>query len=104
VTNTDIYSYCQDALPGALNEPGLGVGFNGADNQVDPSSLNGLVKPDQGILQMSPPQSTVPSELFPFAEGHGIESFTFDEVYGNGLSIKDADVIGTDEESVWQVS
>ncbi|OQU93088.1 hypothetical protein SORBI_3001G474600 [Sorghum bicolor] len=103
VTNTDIYSYCQDALPGALNEPGLGVGFNGADNQVDPSSLNGLVKPDQGILQMSPPQSTVPSELFPFAEGHGIESFTFDEVYGNGLSIKDADVIGTDEESVWQL-
>ncbi|KAG0552420.1 hypothetical protein BDA96_01G505800 [Sorghum bicolor] len=92
-----------DALPGALNEPGLGVGFNGADNQVDPSSLNGLVKPDQGILQMSPPQSTVPSELFPFAEGHGIESFTFDEVYGNGLSIKDADVIGTDEESVWQL-
>ena len=53
---------------------------------------------------MPPPESNVPSELFPFAEGHGIESFTFDEVYSNGLSIKDADVVGTDEESVWQVS
>lgn len=103
MTNTDIYSYHQDALPGALNEPGLGIGFNGADNQLDPSSLNGLVKPDQGILQMSPP-NTVPSELFPFAEGQGIESFTFDEVYSNGLNTKDADVVGTDEESVWQVS
>lgn len=103
MTNTDIYS-CQDALPVALNDPGLGIEFNGADNQLDPLSLNGLLKPDQGVHQMSPPQSTVPSELFPFAEGPGIESFTFDEVYSNGLSIKDADVVGTDEESVWQVS
>ena len=104
MTNTDIYSYSQDALSVALNEPGLGIGFNGADNQLDPSSLNGLLKPDQGVLQMPPPESNVPSELFPFAEGHGIESFTFDEVYSNGLSITDADVVGTDEESVWQVS
>lgn len=100
MTNTDIYS-CQDALPVTLNEPGLAIEFNGADNQLDPSSLNGLVKP---FLQMSTPQSTVPSELFPFAEEHGNESFTFHEVYSNGLSIKDAEIVGTNEESVWQVS
>lgn len=94
MTNTDIYYHCQDALPVAVNEPGLGIEFNGANNQLDSSSLNGLVKLDQ---------STVPSELLPFAEGHGIESFTFDEVYSNGLNIKDVDV-GADEESVWQVS
>lgn len=83
-----------------LNEPGLAIEFNGADNQLDPSSLNGLVKP---FLQMSTPQSTVPSELFPFTEEHGNESFTFHEVYSNGLSIKDAEIVGTNEESVWQL-
>ncbi|CAD6209959.1 unnamed protein product [Miscanthus lutarioriparius] len=56
VTNTDIYSYSQDALSVALNEPDLGIGFNGADNQLDPSSLNDLVKPDQGSFKCPPPK------------------------------------------------
>jgi len=88
-------------LPVALNEPALGIALNGADNQLDPSSLNGL--PDQGVHQMPPPLITDPSKRFPFFEGPGIESFTFDEVY-NGLGIKDADTVDTDQGSLWQVS
>lgn len=80
------------------------MAFNGAYNQLDPSSLNGLVKPGQGVHQMHPPQITDPSKEFPFTVGPGIESFTFDEVYSNVLSIKDANTVGTDEESLWQVS
>ncbi|RCV46155.1 hypothetical protein SETIT_9G510100v2 [Setaria italica] len=102
-TTTDFYSHGQDALPVALNEPGFGIAFDEADNQLDPSSLNGLVKPDQGVHRMAPPQIADPSKQFPFTEGSGIESFTFDEVYSNGLSIKDADTVGTDEESLWQL-
>jgi hypothetical protein len=100
-TTTDLYSHGQDALPVALNEPALGIALNGADNQLDPSSLNGL--PDQGVHRMPPSQITDPSKQFPFTEGPGIESFTFGEVY-NGLGIKDADTVDTDEESLWQVS
>jgi hypothetical protein len=66
--------------------------------------LNVLVKPDQGVHRIAPPQITGLSKQFPFTEGPGIESFTFDEVYSNGSSIKDADTVGTDEESLWQVS
>ncbi|TKV97726.1 hypothetical protein SEVIR_9G514300v4 [Setaria viridis] len=102
-TTADFYSHGQDALPVALNEPGFGIAFDEADNQLDPSSLNGLVKPDQGVHRMAPPQIADPSKQFPFTEGSGIESFTFDEVYSNGLSIKDADTVGTDEESLWQL-
>ncbi|PUZ42444.1 hypothetical protein GQ55_9G582700 [Panicum hallii var. hallii] len=99
-TTTDLYSHGQDALPVALNEPALGIALNGADNQLDPSSLNGL--PDQGVHRMPPSQITDPSKQFPFTEGPGIESFTFGEVY-NGLGIKDADTVDTDEESLWQL-
>jgi len=52
---------------------------------------------------MPPPLITDPSKQFPFTEGPGIESFTFDEVY-NGLGIKDADTVDTDQGSLWQVS
>ncbi|XP_062210180.1 calmodulin-binding transcription activator 2-like isoform X2 [Phragmites australis] len=102
-TNTSFYSHGQDTLPVVLNESGLGFAFNGADSQLDLSSWNG-VKPDKGIHQMPPPQVSVPSEQFPFTEGSGVESFTFDEVYSNGLGIKDADVAVTDQEELWQLT
>ncbi|CAL4921216.1 unnamed protein product [Urochloa decumbens] len=95
-TTTDFYSHGQD-------ECGLGIAVNGAHNQLDPSSLNGLVKPDQGVHQMAVPQIIDPSKQFPFTEVPGIESFTFDEVYSNGLSVKDADTVGTDDETLWQL-
>jgi calmodulin-binding transcription activator len=65
-------------------------------------SLNRVMNPD--IHQMSQPQISLPSEQFPFTEGPGIKSFTFDEIYSSGLSIKDADGAGTDEGSLWQVT
>ncbi|RLN43078.1 calmodulin-binding transcription activator 3-like isoform X2 [Panicum miliaceum] len=99
-TTTDLYSHGQDALQVALNEPAPGIALNGADNQLDPSSSNDL--PDQGVHRMPPPQITDRSKQFPFTEGPGIESFTFDEVY-NGLGINDADTADTDEESLWQL-
>uniref|UniRef100_A0A0A9E2D2 Uncharacterized protein n=1 Tax=Arundo donax TaxID=35708 RepID=A0A0A9E2D2_ARUDO len=103
-TSTGLYSHGQDNLPLVLNDPRLGIAFNGADSQLDLSAWNGVITPDTGIHQMPPLQVPVPSEQVPFTEGPGIESFTFDEVYSNGLSIKDADVAGIDEESLWQVS
>jgi calmodulin-binding transcription activator len=78
--------------------------FNGFDSQLDLSSLNRVMNPDNVIHQMSQPQISLPSEQFPFTEGPGIKSFTFDEIYSSGLSIKDADGAGTDEGSLWQVT
>jgi calmodulin-binding transcription activator len=63
-----------------------------------------MMEPDNGIHQTSVPQVSVLSEQFPFTGGPGIEFFTFDEIYSNGLNIKGADGAGTDGESPWQVT
>ncbi|KAL6867691.1 hypothetical protein ACP4OV_015715 [Aristida adscensionis] len=101
-TNTDFYSRGQDTLPVVLNESDIGIAFSGADNQLDMSSYG--VKPDKGIHQIPPLIIPVPSEQFPLTEGSGIESFTFDEVYSNGLDIKDADAAVADEQPLWQLT
>ncbi|KAJ1298425.1 hypothetical protein BS78_01G452300 [Paspalum vaginatum] len=103
-TNTEIYDHGQDSLPVVLNEPDLGIAFNMADNQLYLLSWKGQINLDKGIYhQLPPPEVGVPSEQFPFNEGSVIESFTFDEIYDNGSSIKDADAVGTDEGSLWQL-
>ncbi|TVU48115.1 hypothetical protein EJB05_07740 [Eragrostis curvula] len=101
--NTGFYSRGEDNLPVFHDESG-GIAFNGADSQLNLSSLDGVMKPGNSIHQMSLPQVSTPSEQFSLTEGSGIESFTFDEIYSNGLSIKDADGASTDEGSLWQLS
>ncbi|KAK3150723.1 hypothetical protein QOZ80_3AG0236850 [Eleusine coracana subsp. coracana] len=101
--NTSFYSHGEDNLR-VFHDASGQIAFNGADSQLDLSSLNGMMKPNNGIHHMSLPQVSVPYEQFPFTEGPGIESFTFDEIYSNGLSIKDADGASTDEGSLCQLS
>ncbi|WVZ55779.1 hypothetical protein U9M48_006399, partial [Paspalum notatum var. saurae] len=103
-TNTDRYDHGQDSLPVVLNEPDLGITFNRVGNQLDLLSWKGQVNLDKGIHdQLPPPEVGALSEQFPFTEGSVIESFTFDEIYDNGSSMKDADAVRTDEGSLWQL-
>lgn len=101
--NTGFYSHGQDNLPVVLNESDLGTAFNGPNSQFDLSLWIEAMKPDKGTHQIRLYQAPVPSEQSPFTGGPGIESFTFDEVYNNGLSIKDVDGDDTDGETPWQV-
>lgn len=102
-TNSGFYDHSQNSIPVVLNEPGLRIAFDRGGNQLDLSSWNGQINPDKRLYQMPPPEVGFHSEQFPFTEGSGIESFSFDEVYNNGLSIKDADAVGTDDGSLWQL-
>ncbi|CAM0871794.1 unnamed protein product [Alopecurus aequalis] len=101
--NTGFYSHYQDNLPVIPNESSLGISFNGPNSQFDLSAWNEMTKPDKGIHQLPPYQSHVPSEQSTFTEGPGIESFSFDEVYSNGLGTKDDGHADTDGESLWQL-
>ncbi|BAF11144.1 calmodulin-binding transcription activator 2 isoform X1 [Oryza sativa Japonica Group] len=101
--NTGFYSHGQDNLPVVLNESDLGTAFNGPNSQFDLSLWIEAMKPDKGTHQIPLYQAPVPSEQSPFTGGPGIESFTFDEVYNNGLSIKDVDGDDTDGETPWQI-
>jgi len=106
--NTGFYSHYKDNLPVIPDESSLGISFNGSFNgpssQFDLSAWNEMTKPDKGIHQFLPYQSHVPSEQSAFTEGPGIESFTFDEVYSNGLGIKDDGHEDTSGVPLWQVS
>ncbi|KAM3231109.1 hypothetical protein ACQJBY_061334 [Aegilops geniculata] len=101
--NTGFYSHYQDNSPVIHNESTLGITFNGPSTQFDLSSWNEMTKLNKGIHQLPPYQSHVPSEQPPFTEGPGIESFSFDEVYSNGLDIKDDGHADTDREALWQL-
>ncbi|KAF7050686.1 hypothetical protein CFC21_059018 [Triticum aestivum] len=101
--NTGFYSHYQDNSPVIHNESTLGITFNGPSTQFDLSSWNEMTKLNKGIHQLPPYQSHVPSEQPPFTEGPGIESFSFDEVYSNGLDIKDGGHADTDREALWQL-
>ncbi|KAF0911202.1 hypothetical protein E2562_007974 [Oryza meyeriana var. granulata] len=101
--NTGFCSHDQDNLPVVLNESNIGTAFNGPNSQFDLSLWTEAMKPDKGTHQMPLYQTLVPSEQSPFTEGPGIESFTFDEVYNNGLSIKDVGGGDTDGETPWQI-
>jgi hypothetical protein len=85
------------------NESNFGIAFNGPRSQFNLSSWNEMTKPDKGIHQLPPYQSHVPPEQSPFTDGPGIESYTFDEVYSNGMGIKDDVHADTAGEQLWQV-
>ncbi|KAL5217865.1 hypothetical protein ABZP36_018549 [Zizania latifolia] len=101
--NTGLYSHGQDNLPVVLNESDLVTAFSSPSSQFDLPLWTEAMKPDKGIPQILSYQPLVPSEQPPFTEGPGIESFTFDEVYNNGLNIKDVGGDGTDGETPWQL-
>ncbi|KAG8073805.1 hypothetical protein GUJ93_ZPchr0006g45289 [Zizania palustris] len=101
--NTGLYSHGQDNLPVVLNESDLVTAFSSPSSQFDLPLWTEVMKPDKGIPQILSYQALVPSEQPPFTEGPGIESFTFDEVYNNGLNIKDVGGDGTDGETPWQL-
>jgi hypothetical protein len=85
------------------NESSFGIAFNEPSSRFDLSSWNEMTKPDKGIHQLPPYQSHVSPEQYPFTDGPGIESFSFDEVYSNGLGIKDDVHADTDGEPLLQV-
>uniref|UniRef100_A0A0D9VQK3 CG-1 domain-containing protein n=1 Tax=Leersia perrieri TaxID=77586 RepID=A0A0D9VQK3_9ORYZ len=101
--NTGFYSHGQEKLYVPLNETDFGTAFNGPNSQFDLSLWIETMKPYKGTNQIPLYQALVPSEQSPFTEDQGIESFTFDEVYNNGLSIKDVGGDGTGGETPWQI-
>ena len=85
-----------------LNGSSTGVATNGYANQTDPTSWNPVIELDNGPVQM-PLQFPVPPEQGTSTEGLGIDYLTFDEVYSDGLSLKDIGAAGASGESFWQV-
>ncbi|KAG2549472.1 calmodulin-binding transcription activator 3-like isoform X2 [Panicum virgatum] len=84
-----------------LNGSSTGVATNGYANQTDPTSWNPVIELDNGPVQM-PLQFPVPPEQGTSTEGLGIDYLTFDEVYSDGLSLKDIGAAGASGESFWQ--
>ncbi|KAG2538400.1 hypothetical protein PVAP13_9NG356600 [Panicum virgatum] len=99
--NTSFYPGNQHSSPLVLNESSTGVAMNGYANQIDPTSWNPVIELDNGPVQM-PLQFPVPPEQGTSTEGLGIDYLTFDEVYSDGLSLKDIGDAGAGGESFWQ--
>jgi hypothetical protein len=85
-----------------LNGSSTGVATDGYANQTDLTSWNPVIELDNGPVQM-PLQFPVPPEQGTSTEGLGIDYLTFDEVYSDGLSLKDIGAAGAGGESFWQV-
>ncbi|KAL5230741.1 hypothetical protein ABZP36_029517 [Zizania latifolia] len=88
------YSSSQHDSPLVLNDLSLELA----------TKWNGVMKPDEGTVQMSHVQPPVHTEQGLFTEVPGVEYLTFDEVYSDGLSLKDISAAGADAESFWQFS
>lgn len=96
---TNFYSSSQHDSPLVLSDPNLELANNGHE-----SLWNGVMKPDEGTVQMTHLQPPVHPEQGMFTtEGQGVEYLTFDEVYSDGLSLKDIGAAGADVEPFWQV-
>lgn len=76
---------------------------NGCVNQTDLPSWNSVIELDNEPVQLPPLQFPVPPDQGTSSEGLGIDYLTFDEVYSDGLSLKDIGASGTDGESFLQV-
>ncbi|KAG8091397.1 hypothetical protein GUJ93_ZPchr0012g21134, partial [Zizania palustris] len=93
------YSSSQQNFPVILNDESIELASNGHE-----ASWNGVMKPDEGTIQMSHLQPPFHPEQGMFTEGQGVEYLTFDEVYSDGLSLNDISVAGADVESFWPFS
>uniref|UniRef100_A0A0E0IRG4 CG-1 domain-containing protein n=1 Tax=Oryza nivara TaxID=4536 RepID=A0A0E0IRG4_ORYNI len=97
---TNFYSSSQHDSPLVLSDPNLELENNGHE-----SLWNGVMKTDEGTVQMTHLQPPVHPEQGMFTtEGQGVEYLTFDEVYSDGLSLKDIGAAGADVEPFWQLS
>uniref|UniRef100_A0A0E0IRG5 CG-1 domain-containing protein n=1 Tax=Oryza nivara TaxID=4536 RepID=A0A0E0IRG5_ORYNI len=97
---TNFYSSSQHDSPLVLSDPNLELENNGHE-----SLWNGVMKTDEGTVQMTHLQPPVHPEQGMFTtEGQGVEYLTFDEVYSDGLSLKDIGAAGADVEPFWQFS
>uniref|UniRef100_A0A0D9XJ43 CG-1 domain-containing protein n=1 Tax=Leersia perrieri TaxID=77586 RepID=A0A0D9XJ43_9ORYZ len=96
--HTGFYSSSQHELP-VINDSNHELATNGHE-----SSWNMAIKPDEGTTQLSHLQPFVHPEQGMPTEGQGVEYLTFDEVYTDGLSLKDISAAGADVESFWQLS
>ncbi|KAF0928412.1 hypothetical protein E2562_003230, partial [Oryza meyeriana var. granulata] len=94
---TSFYSNSQHDSSLVFGDPSLEHAANGHE-----LSWNGVMKPDEGTVQMSHLQPPVQPEQF--TQGQGVEYLTFDEVYSDGLSLKDISAAGADVEPFWQFS
>jgi hypothetical protein len=101
--NTSFYPGNQHNSPQVLNGSSTMVAANGRANQTDVPSWNPVIELDNGPVQMPPLHFPVPPDQGTSTEGLGIDYLTFDEVYSDGLSLKDVGAAGADGESFWQV-
>nr|CAB3499799.1 unnamed protein product [Digitaria exilis] len=100
--NTTFYPGNQHNFPIVLNGSSTVVAMNERANQIDLPSWNSVIDLDNGPVQMPPLQFPVLTEQGTSTEG--IDYFTFDEVYSDGLSLKDIGATGADGASPWQFS
>lgn len=78
------------------------LGTNGRASQTDIPSWNSVIELDQPV-QMPHLQFPVPLDQGATTEALGVDYLTFDEVYSDGLSLKDIGAAGTHVESYLQV-
>ncbi|CAL4941505.1 unnamed protein product [Urochloa decumbens] len=102
--NTSFYPSNQHNSPLVLNGSSTLVATNERANHTDLPSWNPVIDLDNGPVQMPPLQFPDPTEQGTSTEGLGIDYLTFDEVYSDGLSLKDIGAAGADGESFWQFS
>ncbi|OQU91909.1 calmodulin-binding transcription activator 3 isoform X1 [Sorghum bicolor] len=101
--NTSFYPVNQHNSPLILNGSSAMLGTNGRANQTDLPSWNSVIELDEPV-QMPHLQFPVPPDQSATTEGLGVDYLTFDEVYSDGLSLKDIGAAGTHGESYLQFS
>ncbi|KAK3153577.1 hypothetical protein QOZ80_2BG0177660 [Eleusine coracana subsp. coracana] len=102
--NPSIYYGNQHSSPVVPNGSSPLFTVNGRASQTDLPSWNEVTRLDSGPVEMSPLQFPVIPEQGTSAEGLAVDYLTFDEVYSDGLSLKDFSATGADGESLWQLS
>lgn len=101
--NTSIYYGNQGNSPVLLDGSSPLFTVNGCASQTDLPSWNEVTKLGSGSVQVPPPQFPDIPEQGTSVESLGVDYLTFEEVYSDGLSLKDFNGTGADGESLWQV-
>lgn len=102
--NTGFYPGNQHSSPLVLDGSSTVLSTNECVNQTDLASWNAVIELDNGPAQMPPLHFPVPPEQGTSTEHLGVDYLTFDEVYSDGLSLKDNGAAGADGDSFWQFS